>query len=59
MLVKNIQEHEAKWLAQTLKALHLGLLRVGSSKAAGRLELAEQPKCQEQQYAKIFESVTI
>ncbi|MDR3196920.1 MAG: RAMP superfamily CRISPR-associated protein [Planctomycetaceae bacterium] len=59
MLVKNIREYETKWLAQTLKALHLGLLRVGSSKAAGRLELAEQPKCQEQQHAKIFESIII
>ncbi|MDR2390487.1 MAG: RAMP superfamily CRISPR-associated protein [Planctomycetota bacterium] len=31
------EEKEARWLAQTLKALDLGILRVGSSKASGRL----------------------
>jgi CRISPR/Cas system CSM-associated protein Csm3 (group 7 of RAMP superfamily) len=30
---------ETRWLAQTLKALDLGLIRVGSSKASGRLEI--------------------
>jgi CRISPR/Cas system CSM-associated protein Csm3 (group 7 of RAMP superfamily) len=59
MIVRDVKIYEAEWLAKTLKALHIGLLRVGSSKAAGRLELTEQPKCQEQQYAKIFESIII
>lgn len=35
---------EARWLAATLRALDLGLIRVGSSKAAGRLALAEPPQ---------------
>lgn len=31
---------EVEWLIKTLRALHLGILRVGSSKASGRLEIA-------------------
>jgi hypothetical protein len=38
--VNNPTEDEARWLAQTLKAFDLGLIRVGSSKASGRLEIA-------------------
>ncbi|MBQ2821086.1 MAG: hypothetical protein IJF17_05810 [Thermoguttaceae bacterium] len=41
--VENPQEHEAKWLAQTLQALDFGLLRLGSSKASGRIQLAGAP----------------
>lgn len=37
-------ENEAKWLGQTLKSLHLGLLRIGSSKSSGRLEFARRPE---------------
>jgi len=32
---------EVHWLEKTLQALHLGLIRVGSSKSAGRLEIGE------------------
>ena len=33
------EENEIKWLINTLRALHLGILCVGSSKSAGRLEI--------------------
>jgi hypothetical protein len=42
--VRDVKDYEAEWLAKTLKALHIGLLRVGSSKAAGRLELVDPPQ---------------
>lgn len=32
-------EQEAKWIAQTLRAIDLGVLRIGSSKGAGRFEV--------------------
>ncbi|MCS6969732.1 MAG: RAMP superfamily CRISPR-associated protein [Planctomycetota bacterium] len=38
------EEREARWLAACLRALDLGLLRIGSSKAAGRLALAAPPQ---------------
>ena len=38
--VNDPSDQEAKWIAQTLRAIHLGVLRVGSSKASGRFELA-------------------
>lgn len=41
--IDNPRQHEVRWLAQTLIALHLGLLRLGSSKSAGRLEFAKRP----------------
>lgn len=44
MRVDSPLEREAKWLAECLTALDRGLIRVGSSKAAGRLALAETPK---------------
>ncbi|MFO0695991.1 MAG: RAMP superfamily CRISPR-associated protein [Polyangiales bacterium] len=31
---------EARWIAQTLRAIDVGLIRIGSSKAAGRLAVA-------------------
>lgn len=37
-------ESEAKWLAATIRALDRGLVRVGSSKAGGRLALLERPR---------------
>ncbi len=43
MIVDDPREDEARWLAATLRALDLGVLRVGSSKSSGRLELAESP----------------
>ena len=33
-------EKEVHWLEKALQALHLGLIRVGSSKSAGRMEIA-------------------
>lgn len=35
--VADPEEREIRWLAQALKALDLGLIRVGSSKASGRM----------------------
>lgn len=35
---------EVQWLARALIALHLGILRVGSSKSAGRLQFTEVPQ---------------
>jgi len=35
--IRDVVEQEAKWLAQTLRAMELGLLRFGSSKSSGRL----------------------
>jgi CRISPR/Cas system CSM-associated protein Csm3 (group 7 of RAMP superfamily) len=43
MRVTAPKESEARWLASALRALDLGLLRAGSSKAAGRLCLADAP----------------
>lgn len=39
--VKDVAEHEATWIARTLLAIHIGLVRIGSSKAAGRLEVKQ------------------
>jgi CRISPR/Cas system CSM-associated protein Csm3 (group 7 of RAMP superfamily) len=52
IIVKQAKEHEAKWIAQTLKALDLGIVRVGSSKASGRLELKQNPTTNK--YEKFF-----
>ena len=41
--VMSPSEDEVRWLCQALMALHTGVLRIGSSKAAGRLELARAP----------------
>jgi len=43
MQVKKPTEDEARWLAQAIRALDLGIIRVGSSKASGRLSLARAP----------------
>ena len=56
MLIDDPREEEARWIAQTLRALDLGLLRVGSSKAAGRLELAATPQASGPQ-ANFFDSI--
>jgi CRISPR/Cas system CSM-associated protein Csm3 (group 7 of RAMP superfamily) len=39
VLVHDPEEHEVRWLAQTLRALDLGLIRIGSAKSSGRLAL--------------------
>ena len=44
MQVEDPTEEEARWLAQTLRALDLGVLRVGSSKSSGRLALMAPPQ---------------
>ncbi len=36
-------DDEARWIAQTLQAIDMGLVRIGSSKSAGRLCLAKPP----------------
>ena len=38
--LENPSSDEARWMAQTIKAIDLGVLRVGSSKASGRFEVA-------------------
>jgi len=37
--IEHAQQHEVKWLADALVALHVGVLRLGSSKASGRVEV--------------------
>ena len=44
MRVQQATEREARWLADTLRALDLGILRVGSSKSSGRLALSGPPR---------------
>jgi hypothetical protein len=39
--IRDVQEHEAMWIARTLLAIDIGLVRLGSSKAAGRLEVKQ------------------
>ncbi|MDR0610172.1 MAG: RAMP superfamily CRISPR-associated protein [Planctomycetaceae bacterium] len=58
MIVRDVKDYEAKWLAKTLKALHIGLLRVGSSKAAGRLELAGNLQAAGN-FADYFDTITL
>jgi CRISPR/Cas system CSM-associated protein Csm3 (group 7 of RAMP superfamily) len=41
--VRRPQEHEARHLAASLRAIDSGLIRIGSSKSAGRLALAGSP----------------
>ena len=43
MRIQDPTADEARWLAKTLKALDLGILRVGSSKSSGRLALVASP----------------
>jgi len=51
--IENPEEHEVIWLARSLRALDLGVLRIGSSKSAGRLELVETPEPQGS-YCEVF-----
>jgi hypothetical protein len=39
MVLSSPREKEVQWLVKTLRALHLGILSVGSSKSGGRLEI--------------------
>lgn len=56
LFVEEPKEQEVRWLSSTLKALDFGLLRVGTSKAAGRLALAETPKAVGP-FAELFTSI--
>ena len=38
------EEKEVRWLCSALKAIDVGIIRIGSSKAAGRLCLVEPPR---------------
>jgi CRISPR/Cas system CSM-associated protein Csm3 (group 7 of RAMP superfamily) len=39
ILLSTPREKEVQWLVKTLRALHMGILSVGSSKSGGRLEI--------------------
>ena len=41
MIIRDINDKEAEWLVKTLRAIDIGLLRIGSSKSSGRLELVD------------------
>lgn len=58
MRVETPSDQEARWLAETLRALHMGLIRVGSSKSSGRLALQKGPSACGKG-AEHFESVII
>lgn len=49
--IQNPTSDEARWLLATLRALDVGVLRVGSSKAGGRLALAAPPRAEGAQCA--------
>lgn len=46
IIVDNPKEDEAKWIGDCIRALDFGLIRIGSSKGAGRLSLQEPPDAQ-------------
>lgn len=54
--IEDPTEDEARWLAATLRALDLGILRVGSSKSSGRLGLRATPVARGP-HAKLLNSV--
>lgn len=54
--VQNPSEQEVRWLAQTTRAIDMGLLRVGSSKSAGRLSLCGPP-CAEGPHRTVFNDI--
>lgn len=41
--IKNPEEHEVQWLYSALRAIDLGIVRIGSSKASGRLAVVRTP----------------
>lgn len=57
IIIENPTEEEARWVAETLRALDLGILSVGSSKAGGRLALKKSPSASGP-FANLFTSVT-
>ena len=44
MRIQEPTEEEARWLAGALRALDLGILRVGSSKSSGRMAIIAPPE---------------
>jgi CRISPR/Cas system CMR subunit Cmr4 (Cas7 group RAMP superfamily) len=42
--VRDPEEQEARWLKNSLRAIDLGILRIGSSKSGGRLALKNKPE---------------
>jgi CRISPR/Cas system CSM-associated protein Csm3 (group 7 of RAMP superfamily) len=46
LTVERPSEEEAVWLAASLRAIDMGLLRVGTSKSSGRLALASAPEAE-------------
>lgn len=51
------EEEEVRWLFCALRAIDLGIVRLGTSKASGRLALAEKP-ASSGKYAEIFNELT-
>ncbi len=41
IILKTPSEKDVEWMVKTLRALHLGILHVGSSKGGGRLEIKD------------------
>lgn len=44
--IRNPTEQECRWVCQAIRALDLGIIRVGSNKGAGRLALKQTPTAQ-------------
>lgn len=44
ILVEDPTEKEVTWLCKTIRALDMGLIRIGSSKSSGRLCLTQKPQ---------------
>ncbi|MDO5581748.1 MAG: RAMP superfamily CRISPR-associated protein [Planctomycetia bacterium] len=57
MIVHHPKEEEVRWLAQTLRSIHLGRLRVGSSKSAGRLSIKKGTLRAHGEYANLFNGI--
>ncbi len=49
--IEYANEEEIAWLCATLKAIHLGLISVGSSRSAGRLKIKSFSECNKENIA--------
>jgi len=59
MRVDKPKKHEVEWLVATLRAIDLGILRVGSSKSSGRLCLKMAPVVRgEDQFVEMFRGLS-
>lgn len=45
VMIESAEDYEIDWLVRTIKALHLGVISMGSSKSAGRLAVKSVIKC--------------